>query len=123
MTTVLADAGDESRVIGEERQAWLRRVLVALGADEGIVSENTLEAKRHVSSLGLDVEGHPDGSIDIARLDISVVAGEGGKEVPVETGRQLVAQWLPPKLVRVRDRPRDYYRITLREWALPFQAA
>jgi len=120
MTTILADVGDERQAIDEERQAWLRRVLVALGADEATISENTLEAKRHVSSLGLDVEGHPDGSIDIARLEISVIASED-KEVPIETGRQLVAQWLPPKLLRVKDRPRDYYRITLCEWALPFQ--
>jgi hypothetical protein len=121
VTTILADAGDELRIIDEERQAWLRRVLVAFGADEVIIAENTLEAKRHVSQLGLDIEGHPDGSIDIARLEISVVVGKGGEEIPIETGRKLVAQWLPPKLVRVRDRPRDHYRITLREWALPFQ--
>jgi hypothetical protein len=121
MTTILADAGDEARIMAEERQAWLRRVLVALGADEAAISENTLEAKRHVSGLGLDVEGHPNGSIDIVRLEISTVLGEDGKEAPVETGRRLVAQWLPPSLIRVRDKPRDYYRITLREWALPFQ--
>jgi hypothetical protein len=120
MTTILADAGDESRIIAEECQAWLRRVLIAFGADEAVISGNTLEAKRHVSALGLDVEGHPDGSIDIVRLDMSVVA-EG--ETPVETGHRLVAQWLSPKLVRIKGRPRDHYRITLREWALPFQAA
>ncbi len=120
MTTILADAGDERQVIEEERQAWLRRVLVALGADEEVISHNTLEAKRHISGLLLDVETHPDGSVDIARLEIQVVVEEG-KEKPLETGRKLVAQWMPPKLVRVKDRPRDYYRIDLREWALPFQ--
>lgn len=120
MTTILADASDEARIIAEERQAWLQRVLVALGANEAIISQNTLEAKRHVSELGLDVESHSDGSIDIARLDIAVASQEGGEGMPVETGRKLVAQWLPPKLVRIKDQPRDYYRITLREWALPF---
>ena len=97
-------------------------LLVALGADEKVISENTLEAKRHVSQLGLDVESHPDGSIDISRLELSFVkVPEDNKEVPVETGRQLVAQWLPPQLVRIREAPKDYYIITLREWALPFQ--
>jgi hypothetical protein len=85
-----------------------------------VISSNTLEAKRHVSSLLLDVETHPDGSVDVARLEIQMVV-EDGKETPVETGRKLVAQWMPPKLVRIKDRPRDYYRIDLREWALPFQ--
>jgi hypothetical protein len=120
MTIVLADAGDEMKIIDEERQAWLRRVLVALGADEAVILRNTLEAKRHVSGLGLDVETHPDGSVDIVRLEVATMSTEEG-ETAVETGRKLVAQWLPPSLVRVRDRPRDYYRITLREWALPFQ--
>jgi len=123
MTKILADVGDERKIIEEERQNWLRRVLVALGADEKVISENTLEAKRHVSQLGLDVESHPDGSIDIARLELSFVKvpGEDDKEVPVETGRQLVAQWLPPQLVRIREASKDHYMITLREWALPFQ--
>ena len=94
MTKILADVGDERKIIEEERQNWLHRVLIALGADEKAISENTLEAKRHVSQLGLDVESHPDGSIDIARLELSFVKvpGEDDKEVPVETGRQLVAQ-------------------------------
>jgi len=121
MTTILTDVGDELRIIKEERLAWFRRVLVALGADETIISENTMEARNHIAGLGLDVETHPDGSLDIARLEISFVASGDGKETPVETGRKLVAQWLPPQLIRIRELPRDHYRITLREWALPFQ--
>jgi hypothetical protein len=122
MTRILADVGNERQIIEEERQNWLRRVLIALGADENVISENTLEAKRHVSQLNLDVESHYDGSIDILRLELSFVkALEDNKEVPVETGRQLVAQWLPPSLIRIKEAPKDYYIITLREWALPFQ--
>lgn len=123
MTRIMVDVGDERKVIAEERQNWIRRVLVALGADETIISKNTLKAKRHVSQLGLDVETHPDGSVDIARLELSYVKtpGEEDKEIPIETGRRLVAQWMPPQLVRIKEKPKDYYIITLREWALPFQ--
>jgi hypothetical protein len=121
MTTILASIGDEARIVVEERQAWLQRVLVALGADGEVISRNTLEAKRQVSQLGLDVETHPDGSINIARLKISITVDAEGKEVPVETDRQMVAQWLPPTRVRIREGSKEHYRITLREWALPFQ--
>lgn len=120
MTRIMVDVGDERKVIEEERQNWLRRVLIALGADETIISENTLEAKRHVSQLGLDVESHTDGSIDIVRLETSMITASDG-EIPIETGRRFVAQWLPPSLIRIKEAPKDYYIITLREWALPFQ--
>jgi hypothetical protein len=118
----MVDVGDERKVIEEERQNWLHRVLIALGADEEIISENTLEAKQHISQLGLDVETHSDGSIDIARLELSFVKVPGKEgEIPVETGRRFVAQWMLPQLVRIKEKPKDYYIITLREWALPFQ--
>lgn len=120
MTRILADAGDERLIIEEERHNWLHRVLVAFGADERIISGNTLEAKRHVSQLGLDVESRSDGSLHIWRPEVATTATPEG-EMPVETGRKLVAQWLPPTLVRIRETPKDYYMITLREWALPFQ--
>jgi len=122
MTRIMVDVGDERKVIEEERQNWLHRVLIALGADEEIISENTLEAKQHISQLGLDVETHSDGSIDIARLELSFVKVPGKEgEIPVETGRRFVAQWMLPQLVRIKEKPKDYYIITLREWALPFQ--
>jgi hypothetical protein len=120
MTKIMVDIGDERKIIEEERQNWLRRVLIALGANENIIATNTLEAKRHVSQLSLDVESNSDGSINIARIEVSILKAPEG-ETPVETGRRLVAQWMPPQLVRVKEMPKDYYIITLREWALPFQ--
>lgn len=119
MTVILSDMGDEREVIDEERQKWLQRVLIAFGADKNIISKNTLEARRHVSSLNLDVETHSDGSIDIFRIKISSVMGN--EDSLIETNRQLVGQWLEPKIIRIKEKPRDYYRITLNEWALPFQ--
>jgi len=124
MTTILASIGDERRIIDEERQDWLYRVLKAFGADEKIISQDTLEAKRHVSQLGLDVVGGHDGSITIYRFELAlamVPEGTSMKEITMETNRQLVAQWLPPKLVRIREASGDHYRIVLQEWALPFQ--
>jgi len=120
MTTILASVGDETKIVDEEKRAWLQRVLIAFGADENIISNNTLGTKRHLTQLGLDVVSHFDGSIDIARFETAVVQTPDG-EVPVESGRRLVAQWLPPKLVRMREKPKDFYMITLNEWALPFQ--
>lgn len=124
MTTILASVGDERKIIDEERQGWLQRVLLAFGADEKIISQNTLEARRHVSQLGLDVVSGHDGSINIHRFELAVITvpeGTSTKEMTVETNRQLVAQWMPPKLVRIREASGDYYRVILQEWALPFQ--
>jgi len=122
MTIILADIGGEQKAIEEERQEWLQRVLVALGADKEIISQNTLEAKQHVSQLGLSVENHVDGTLEIFRLEIAVVYQPSeGKEVPVETKRKTVAQWLPPKIIRIREASGDHHRIILQEWALPFQ--
>lgn len=124
-TTILVDVGDERKVIDEERQAWLRRVLVAFGADEKVISENTMAAKRHLAELDLLVWRYHDGSLRILRPRydaIEVETDEGVRQVPMETGQKLVAEWLPPKLVRVREGGgRQHYRVTLREWALPFQ--
>lgn len=126
--TILVDIGDERDVIAEERQNWLRRVLVALGANEEIISENTMEAKQHLTEMDIIVwRNAPEGTIRIYRPQYAwfeVPDDDAGAvaEVPVEASQKLVAEWLPPKMVRVRENNgRQHYRITLREWALPFQ--
>lgn len=124
-TTILVDVGDEQQVIDEERQSWLTRVLVALGADEETIAENTMEAKRHLGELDLIVWRYADGSLRVFRPQYATVevGTEGGtQQCPIEAGRKLLAEWLPPKLIRVREGSgREHYRVTLREWALPFQ--
>lgn len=125
VTTILVDVGDEQQVIDEERQNWLHRVLVALGADEQIISENTMEAKRHLGELDIVVWRYADGSLRVFRPQYEVFQTEveaGTQQVPIEVGQKLLAEWLPPKLVRVREGGgREHYRVTLREWALPLQ--
>lgn len=125
VTTILVDVGDEQQVIDEERQNWLRRVLVALGADEQTIAGNTMEAKRHLGELDLIVWRYADGSLRVLRPRYKVVEVEeesGIQQVPVESDQKLLAEWLPPKLVRVREGGgREHYRVTLREWALPLQ--
>jgi hypothetical protein len=128
MTVVLCDLGDEREVVAEERQAWLQRVLVALGADEKVVSENTMAAREHLMLLGLDVFKHVDGSVKVYRPEYVTfeLPSEDPErqvdEIDVETRQKLVAEWNPPEIVRIREGPgKEHCRITLREWALPFQ--
>ena len=101
------------------------RVLIAFGADPEVISSNTMEAKTHLASLGLVVYTGVDGSVEVFRPEIVVVEvpeDDGSKEVEVEKAQRLVAQWLPPTLVRVREAPgKEHYRITLKAWALPLQ--
>ena len=43
-------------------------------------------------------------------------------ETPIESDKKLLAEWSSPTLIRVKEgNGRQHYRITLREWALPFQ--
>jgi hypothetical protein len=126
-TVMLVDIGDERQAIEEERQKWLRRVLVALGADEDIISSNTMEAKRHLAGMDIVVwRNAAEGTVRIYRpqyVRLDVPDEEAGvAAVPVEVSQKLVAEWLPPKMVRIKEGGgRQHYRITLREWALPFQ--
>ena len=125
--TILADVGDEREVIEEERQNWLHRVLVALGADEEIISKNTMEAKRHLAELDLIIWRHVNGTIKIYRPQYAWVETPGELEgsvveTPIESDKKLLAEWSSPTLIRVKEgNGRQHYRITLCEWALPFQ--
>jgi hypothetical protein len=116
MVTILADVGDELKIIEEEKQLWLHKVLIALGANKEIISKNTIEAKRHLSVLNLDVDMHTNGFVEIVRLEFL-----SNNEETKTIGRKVIAQWFPPKLIKIKNSPKDYYRIVLNEWALPFQ--
>jgi len=113
---ILADRQDEINVVEEEKQAWLQKVLVALGADVDKINENTITAKNHVSSLGLDVILKSEGEIDIMRYDNEQVG-----ETIVETEGYLVAQWFKPRYILKKEDNNWFYEIHIEEWALPFQ--
>jgi|19_taG_2_1085344.scaffolds.fasta_scaffold08705_3 hypothetical protein len=113
---ILADKQEEMKAVDEERQAWLQKVLVALGANPDIIKKNTIEAKNHISSLGLDVVLKPEGEINILRFDYEEINGE-----TVEKGCYPVAQWLSPKYILKIEDGKKFYEIHIEEWALPFQ--
>jgi hypothetical protein len=115
---ILADKQDEMNVVDEERQIWLQKVLIALGADSEIIKDNTIGAKNHISSLGLDVVLKPDGEIDIMRYEYEQIGEES-----VEKEEYLVAQWFKPKYILKEKDNNKFYEIHIEEWALPFQMA
>lgn len=104
---VLADKGDEQRVIAEEKEEWIYQVLMALGvAEEILVDLSNDDIVSYLTSIEIEVFDNHDDTIDILR--------EG----------KLVAQWKKPRLVLVKEGFRKYYyEIHLNEWALPFQMA
>ncbi len=127
MVEILCNIGDEREVIEEERQDWLQKVLVALGADPEIISENSMKAREHIMFLELDVFSNVDGSIKIYRPEHitfeypSEDPEREYEEVTVEARQKLVAEWKEPELIRIRDEEGEYYKIILSEWALPLQ--
>jgi hypothetical protein len=124
-TVILASIGDERKIIEEERQNWLHKVLMAFGADKSIINKGNMESKQHLAEIGLVVWKSVDGDINIYRPEYSTFEftddDDSIKEASIESKQKLVAQWHPPKIVRIKDGKKVYYRITLDEWALPFQ--
>jgi hypothetical protein len=108
-TIVLSDRGDERKIIEEEKQEWLVKVLLALGVNEGALDLEANELVQYLSMAGIEVWSNYDGSLDIFRFD-----GDDNKK--------MVAQWKVPDLVLIKDTPKKwYYEIHINEWALPFQ--
>ena len=102
---ILADRYDEQNIINEEKTIWVYDVLVALGADEDVLSSiEEDKMSEYLSILEMEVWNNFDGTVDIYRK---------GK---------LVAQWKVPKLKLIKEaKGKYYYEIHLDEWALPFQ--
>ena len=103
--TILADKGDEQKIIAEEKEEWLYQVLMGLGvAEELIVDLNNEDLISYLTTLEIEIFDKYDDTIDIFRKD------------------KIVAQWKKPKLTLVREgKNKYYYEIKLNEWALPFQ--
>jgi len=103
MTILLIDKGDEQKIIESEKNEWVSRVLIAFGIPKEIIDKNNMETRSALDNLELAVWSNHDGTIDILR---------SGK---------TVAQWKEPNYILVNENGKLYYKITLNEWALPFQ--
>jgi len=101
---VLADRGEEQKIIKEEKEEWIYQVLMALGVAEDILLElNNEDLISYLTSLNIEIFDNYDDTIDIYR---------NGK---------IVAQWKEPKLILKKENKHYHYEIHLDEWALPFQ--
>lgn len=103
--TILADKGDEQKVISEEKAEWVFQVLLGLGVAEDIlVKLSNEDIVNYLATIGIEIFNIKNESIDIFREN------------------KLVAQWKQPKLILIKEGSRKYYyEIHLNEWALPFQ--
>lgn len=107
MSVILCDRGDEYKVIEEEKEEWIRDVLIALGVDEKMFNTDIDETdfREYLDVREIEIwKNLTSGKVEIFRKD------------------KLVAEWKSPKLVLIKDKPNKlYYEISLNEWALPFQ--
>lgn len=103
---ILANRFEEQKVIEEERDLWVFNVLVAIGADEDILSESDLEdLKEYLRMLDIEVEKHL-----------------GNCNVDIFKDSKLIAQWKQPDLILKKDEDGTYYyEIRTNDWALPLQ--
>ena len=102
---ILADKGDEQKIIAEEKEEWVYQVLMALGvAEEILVDLNNDDIVSYLTSMEIEIFDNCDGTIDIMRKN------------------KLVAQWKVPELILIKESSRKYYyKIYIKAWALPFQ--
>jgi len=100
---VLADRGDEQKVIEEEKHDWLVEVLLALGISEQLFELDMEDMKEHLSSSNIEVWNNYDGALDVYKND------------------EIVAQWKVPRLILIKDKPNWYYEIHIDSWAKHLQ--
>jgi len=99
---ILADRGDEQKVIKEEREEWVNKVLISLGITQEIFQERE-QCRNYMLSL-----------------DIEMWENEK-KEITIYHRDKLVAEWKQPKLVLIKEPKSMYYEIHLKCWARPLQ--
>jgi hypothetical protein len=101
---ILADRGNEQKIIDEEKQEWLTEVLLAMGVPAEAFELESHEIKNYLSGVEIEIWRNVDGTIDVYKSD------------------EIVAQWKVPKLVLIKETPRKwYYEIHINAWARPLQ--
>jgi hypothetical protein len=101
---VLADRGDEQKVIEEERQEWLNEVLLALDVPVKAFELEIDEFRDYLNSVEIEIWQNADGTLDVYK------------------DSEIVAQWKEPKLVLIKETPKKwYYEIHIDAWARPLQ--
>ena len=88
-TVILADKGDEQKIIEEEKAEWVFQELLAIlidqdidpeVAEEMVVELDNSELITYFTSLEVEIFNHADGSTDVIRKD------------------KVIAQWKPPRI-------------------------
>lgn len=100
---ILADRGDERKIIQEEKEEWLADVLLAMEIPKELFDLNIEDMKEYLSTINVEIWENHDETLDIYKND------------------EIVAQWKKPKLILIKDKPRWYYEIHINAWARPLQ--
>lgn len=104
LNPIITERYNEKKVINEEKEKWIKKVLVALGADEDIL--NSLKKEDFIgyfSILEIEVWRNYDDTVNI-----------------IKKGK-LVAQWKIPNIKLIKKNNKLYCEIKFNNWALPFQ--
>ena len=101
---ILADRGNEQKIIEEEKQEWLVEVLLAMNVPAKVFELEANDMKNYLSTAEIEVWSGADGSLSVYKNE------------------EIVAQWKMPKLVLIKDTPKKwYYEIHTNAWARPLQ--
>lgn len=104
-TIILANRGEETKIIEEEKEEWIYQVLVALGVGEDFLVENSNEIVIEYCKS----------------IQIEVIKNLGEETVAIFKNGKIIAEWNRPNLILKKDKDGFFYEIYLNEWALPFQ--
>lgn len=102
---ILADRGDEQKIIIEEKEKWVNQVLLAIGIEETVL--NNLPREEVVEYLNSQY--------------IEVIDNLGEESIDIFKNSKKIASWSSPKIILRKENNKYFYEIHLKEWALPFQ--
>jgi hypothetical protein len=94
---ILANKGDERKVIEEEKEEWVLNVLSSLGVSNEIFNLEKGKLLEHLFSHHIEVWKNGEG-VDILKND------------------KIVAQWKKPEIIIRKNKNEFYCEIHLNEW-------
>lgn len=97
---VLANKGEEQKIVEEEKEEWIREVLSALGVPEEAFELEDI--KEYLITANIEIWNNAGESIDIYKDE------------------EIVAQWKGVEFVLIKDKPL-YYELHIDAWAGPLQ--
>jgi len=103
---ILADKGQEQKILNQEKNEWVRNILFALNLPNEIFNLNNEQFKEYLDNHEIEIWSYYNGYLDIYKQN------------------KIIAQWKDVKFILIKNNKnpkKSYYEIHVNEWAQPLQ--